>query len=221
MTCADDKWVKLYIAKALVSFVDVADEVFGRCLPTFSLCRRGTGVMSTNTTLDHLLFCQLSTQRGPAQKSLITSNCSSLPRSSRLSLSLSLDLEAEADFDNVYRYYTGRAIVPPAFVTISDVPDTPPLSRHSPSTFPLAHLETAFGIKILEPTYVEHSQSQLLGQSSLDPRKGRDDKKWNAVTKKEKQRRTNTAVSLSRPSEVGKYLFPIQPKPGCSRDRID
>lgn len=87
------------------------------------------------------------------------------------------------------------------------MPNTPPLSRHSPSTFPLAHLETAFDIKILEPTYVEHAQAHLLGQSALDPRKGRDDKKWNAVSKKEKQRRTDTAVSLARASEVGECLL--------------
>lgn len=100
------------------------------------------------------------------------------------------------------RHYTGRAILPPTFLTVNEVVDTPSLARHSPSTFPLAHLERAFGVQVLEPEYIEHAQAHLLGQSTLDHRRTRDDGEWNSMSRREHKRRTDAAISLDRPSEV-------------------
>ncbi|GAA5935999.1 uncharacterized protein JCM15063_002677 [Sporobolomyces koalae] len=101
-------------------------------------------------------------------------------------------------------HYSGRAILPPTFVTVNEVADLPSMARHSPSVFPLAHLETAFGVTVLEPEYVEHAQAHLLGQSSLDQKKTRDD---HFLTKQEQRRRADAAVSLARPSEIDLRTF--------------
>ncbi|GAA5965165.1 hypothetical protein JCM3765_002863 [Sporobolomyces pararoseus] len=156
ITCADDKWVKLYMIKAQGYWSDV-DNYYTQPPKILSI----ENVAGTSPELSHFFKLFFAAA-----------------------------------------HYTGRAVLPPVFLTVNEVLDTPSLARHSPSTFPLSHLERTFGIQVLEPEYIEHAQAHLLGQSALDPRKTREDKAWNSVSRKEHKRRTNAAISLDRPSEV-------------------
>ncbi|GAA6010428.1 hypothetical protein JCM11491_006933 [Sporobolomyces phaffii] len=155
-TCADDKHVKIYMAKAQGYWNDV-DAYYTQPPPLLSI----ENVAGTAGELSHFFKLFFAAA-----------------------------------------HYSGRAILPPTFLTVNDVPDSPSLARHSPSTFPLSHLERAFGIRVLEPEYIEHAQAHLLGQSTLDHRTTRDDKMWNSKSRKEQRRRTDIAVSLDRASEI-------------------
>ncbi|GAA5914299.1 uncharacterized protein JCM6883_001804 [Sporobolomyces salmoneus] len=156
ITCADDKWVKLYMIKAQGYWSDV-DEYYTRPPKLLSI----ENVAGTPDELSHYFKV----------------------------------LFAAA-------HYTGRAVLPPTFLTVHEDRDTPSLAHHSPSTFPLSHLERAFGTQVLEPEYIEHAQAHLLGQSTLDHRRTREDRAWNSMSRREHRRRTNAAISLDRPSEI-------------------
>ncbi|GAA6064305.1 hypothetical protein JCM10212_002737 [Sporobolomyces blumeae] len=156
MTCADDKWVKLYIAKARGYWSDL-DGYYTSPPPLLSI--------------GHLAA-------------------------------------TEADATQLFKlllavaHYTGRAVVPPSFVTITDLADSPFLARHAPSTFPLSHLERALGISVVEPHYVQHAQTHLAGRSVLDPRTVREDPLCMGMPRHERKRRQDLTVALASASEI-------------------
>ncbi|GAA5914301.1 uncharacterized protein JCM6883_001805 [Sporobolomyces salmoneus] len=155
-TCADDKWVKLYLAKS-EGFWNDLDDYYSQPPRLISV--------------DHL----------SASDAQITQL-------------FKLVLAAA--------YYTDRAVVPPEYTTVTDLLNSPFVARRSLSTFPLSHLENAFGIKVLEPRYVHHATSHLLGRSVLNGIEERQDQKWKAVPKQEKARRVDTAIALTRVSDI-------------------
>ncbi|GAA5981414.1 hypothetical protein JCM5350_004055 [Sporobolomyces pararoseus] len=155
-TCADDKWVKLYLAKSEGFWNDV-DNYYSQPPRLVSI--------------EHI----------SASESQITQ--------------LFKVVLAAA-------YYTGRAVVPPEFSTITDLPNSPFVTRRSLSTFPLSHLERAFDVRILEPRYVEHAQAHLLGRSVLTEQELRTDRGWRALPTRESNRRLDTAIALTRISDI-------------------
>lgn len=94
-------------------------------------------------------------------------------------------------------------MVPPEYAAVSDLPESSFVARRSLSTFPLSHLEGAFGIKVLEPRYIQHATSHLLGRSVLNGREERRDRLWRDLPKREKARKLHTAIALTRVSDIG------------------
>ena len=76
----------------------------------------------------------------------------------------------------LHRYYTGRGVVPPEYAAVSD------------------HLE---------PRYIQHATSHLLGRSVLNGREERRDRLWRDLPKREKARKLHTAIALTRVSDIG------------------
>jgi len=60
---------------------------------------------------------------------------------------------------------------------------------------------------MLEPNYIAHAQSHLLGKSALELGAQRTDKRWQDLPLSEKQRRTDTAISLTRTSDIGESTY--------------
>jgi len=98
-------------------------------------------------------------------------------------------------------------VVPPEFTTIIDLADSPFSARRSLSTFPLANLEEAFDVPILEPNYVSNAQSHLLGRSVLNVRQERQDHEWKTMRAEEKSSRLSKAIALTQTSDIGKSQF--------------
>lgn len=108
-------------------------------------------------------------------------------------------------------HYTGRAVLPPSFVTVTDSSenDESPLPLRAvrgPSAFPVAHLTSALNVTVVEPRYVRHAQAHLLGQSTLDPRRGREDPAWAKMSRREKKAREDKAMALAHTSQIGQSL---------------
>ncbi|GAA5884845.1 hypothetical protein JCM16303_007298 [Sporobolomyces ruberrimus] len=99
-------------------------------------------------------------------------------------------------------HYTGRAVLPPLFVTVTDNAEVTSKAVHGPSAFPTAHLSTAFNVTVVEPRYIRHAQAHLLGQSTLDPKRGREDPGWTKLSRKEKKAREDLALALTKTSEI-------------------
>ncbi|GAA6064304.1 hypothetical protein JCM10212_002736 [Sporobolomyces blumeae] len=99
-------------------------------------------------------------------------------------------------------HYTDRAVLPPAFVTVTDLPAAQPKAVQGPAAYPVAHLEIAFNVTVLEPKYIRHAQGHLLGQSTLDPKKAREDPAWTRMSRRAKKAREDIAVALTKTSEI-------------------
>jgi hypothetical protein len=113
---------------------------------------------------------------------------------------LSLQLTVSFLYDS---HYTGRAVLPPQFVTVTDKAEFPSKAVRGPSAFPVAHLSSAFNVTVVEPRYVRHAQAHLLGQSTLDPKRGREDPEWSKLSRREKKAREDIAMALTKTSEIG------------------
>ncbi|GAA5981413.1 hypothetical protein JCM5350_004054 [Sporobolomyces pararoseus] len=100
-------------------------------------------------------------------------------------------------------HYTGRAVLPPLFVTVTDkATELPSKAVRGPSAFPVAHLSSAFNVTVVEPRYIRHAQAHLLGQSTLDTKRGREDPKWTKMSRREKKAREDLAVALTKTSDI-------------------
>ncbi|GAA5898452.1 hypothetical protein JCM5296_000436 [Sporobolomyces johnsonii] len=155
MTCADDSWVKLYVAKTEGFWTDL-DGYYSQPPPLVSL----EFLSGTRAEIEQLF---------------------------RLLLAAA--------------HYSGRAVLPPDHATITDLPSAP-FVRDAYSTFPLAHIQQALNITMLEPDYVEHASSQLIGQSTLEPAEQREDGWWDTLGWKERERRRDASVALTRVAEL-------------------
>ncbi|ORY66788.1 hypothetical protein BCR35DRAFT_354835 [Leucosporidium creatinivorum] len=81
-------------------------------------------------------------------------------------------------------HYTSRALLPPSHATFTDLPPldssgnpTIPV-RHIFSSFPLPHLQSALGVKIVEPSYPSLASQFLVGASVLGKGRRRKDEGW-------------------------------------------
>ncbi|GAA5855419.1 hypothetical protein JCM8547_007819 [Rhodosporidiobolus lusitaniae] len=118
----------------------------------------------------------------------------------------------QADLTQFFRvlltvaHYTSRATILPPRITILDLPfSSLSAVRASYSTFPLSQLadpDSSLGVKVLESSYVEHATAHLLGVSAMNATERRSDGWWEGLSKKERARRQDKAVELTRVVEL-------------------
>ncbi|KPV76300.1 uncharacterized protein RHOBADRAFT_52325 [Rhodotorula graminis WP1] len=101
-------------------------------------------------------------------------------------------------------HYSQRALSLPSHAIITDLDkasSTP--VRASYETFPLSQLaasgsDSPLNVTIVEPAYVEHATSWLLGQSVLDTDERREDGWWERLGRAERERRMDLALSMTK-----------------------
>ncbi|GAA5862529.1 hypothetical protein JCM3774_001049 [Rhodotorula dairenensis] len=104
-------------------------------------------------------------------------------------------------------FYTSRTLVPPAHVTFLDLASDVPV-RKSYAAFPLSHLATTehprnpYNVSVVEPDFVAHATSALLGRSVLEAGEARVDRWWQDLGQEEQERRQGRALALTRIVEV-------------------
>ncbi|GAA5963915.1 hypothetical protein JCM8115_002756 [Rhodotorula mucilaginosa] len=101
-------------------------------------------------------------------------------------------------------YYTSRSFIPPGHVTFLDlVSDVP--TRDSFAAFPLSHLAkegNLYNVSVVEPEFIGHATSILLGRSVLNGSEGRVDEWWRELDEPERERRQRRVLALTRAVEV-------------------
>ncbi|GAA5900021.1 hypothetical protein JCM8208_005567 [Rhodotorula glutinis] len=101
-------------------------------------------------------------------------------------------------------HYSQRALSLPSHAIITDL-DKSSLTpvRATYETFPLSQLAAAgadspLNVTIVEPAYVEHASSWLLGKSVLDTDERREDGWWERLSRVECERRMDLALSMTK-----------------------
>ncbi|GAA6002306.1 uncharacterized protein JCM10292_006593 [Rhodotorula paludigena] len=101
-------------------------------------------------------------------------------------------------------YYAGRAVMLPGQSTVMDLANTtltPTPIRLAQQTFPLSQLampDSPLGVRVVEPEYVDHAVRHLMGRSTLDSAKRRDDGWWESLGKAEQVRRLDTVANITK-----------------------
>ncbi|GAA5976503.1 hypothetical protein JCM10908_005523 [Rhodotorula pacifica] len=101
-------------------------------------------------------------------------------------------------------YYTSRSLIPPTHVTFLDLLSDVH-ARKSYAAFPLSHLaqeNNPLHVSVVEPQFVSHATSALLGRSVLNGSEGRVDDWWKELGEEERDRRQRRALALTRVVEV-------------------
>jgi len=114
-------------------------------------------------------------------------------------------------------HYSQRALSLPSHAIITDLDKSSPTPvRATYETFPLSQLaapgvDSPLNVTIVEPAYVEHAASWLLGKSVLDTDERRADGWWESLSRNERERRMDLALSMTKVFDLG-ASSPLSPR---------
>ncbi|KAJ8295936.1 hypothetical protein OF846_001270 [Rhodotorula toruloides] len=103
-------------------------------------------------------------------------------------------------------YYSERALSLPSYSVVTDLRNGTAI-RDTYSTFPLSHVAGAgkdsnLGVEIVESDYAAHATAHLLGVSALNSTERRNDGWWEKLGAKERKRREDAVVALTKVAEL-------------------
>lgn len=106
-------------------------------------------------------------------------------------------------------YYSERALSLPSYSVVTDLRNGTAI-RDTYSTFPLSHVAGAgkdsnLGVEIVESDYAAHATAHLLGVSALNSTERRNDGWWEKLGAKERKRREDAVVALTKVAELGEH----------------